>query len=143
MEGAGGAGSDMKPNMYEVPPMSPEENEFLIISGASPELIELYEKIREKILLYGKIEPWVTKDYINFKHPYKKWNRVTRQKEQKMGTMILAFIRQNSITLAFNTLGKLPRDHKNILKPGKSFGYCDYYTNIKVADNLDDLDENQ
>lgn len=131
----------MPPNMYEVPPMSPAEKQFVLDARPDPEVVDLYERIRTKILLYGKIEVWVTKNYLNFKHPYIKWNPATHRREPAMGTLILVTIREKSITLAFNTLGNLPHDHKNLLKPTNSFGVCSYYANFKPSDSLEGLDE--
>ena len=129
----------MKANDFEVPPMSEQEKIFLL-HDKNPELIGLYEELRTRILLHGKIELRVTKDYINFKHPYKQWNAFLRQKEEKMGTLCNIYFRNNSIVVALNTLGDKPRDPYYILRPTTSFGVCKYYANIEPGDNLDKIE---
>lgn len=131
---------DKKPNDYDVPPLTDSEKMFLI-DGINPEFIPIYEKIREKILLFGNIETRVTRNYINFRHPYKSWNYVTRQKEIKMGTLANVHFRKESIILAFNTRGKDTHDSHINLVPTKSFGVCRRYVEIKSIDELSGLEK--
>ena len=131
---------DRDANDYDVPPLTDSEKMFLI-DGINPELIPIYEIIREKILLFGKIETRVTRNYINFRHPYKSWNFATRQKEIKMGTLANVYFRKESIALAFNTRGKDTYDSHIYLEPTKSFGVCDRYVEINSIDELSGLEK--
>lgn len=131
----------MKENDYDIPSMSPEEKEFLISHQVTPDLIDLYERIREKVFLFGKIEVHKTRNYIVFTHPYKQWNYYTRTNEEKLGTLIAVHFRKGTIALGFNTLGKVPLDPKNYLKATSSFGVCEFYASLKPDDDLSPLDD--
>ena len=120
-------------NIYEVQPMSASEKEFLISSYVRPELIELYERIRAKILVYGKIQVWTTRSYISFKHPY-------GRNELKLGALVNVYFKNDHLVLAFNMRNTMPSDPKNLLIETKSHGNCNYYAIIKVDDNLSGLD---
>ena len=131
----------MKPNQYEIPPMSVNEKMFIAETCQSPELAELYEKLRAGILAYGQIEIRDTKDYINFRHPYEKWNRALRQKETKMGTLVNIHFTSAYINVAFNMRRTLPQDPHNLLKSTASMGVCNFYAKVRLGDNLDWLME--
>lgn len=120
------------PNQYEIPPMSVPEKRFILSAEVRPDLIRLYEKIRERVLRYGKIEVWTNKDYIKFTHPYRKGS--------KIGTLLDVVFKDDSIELFFNTMGELPNDPHGILEP-RRFGVCHYRATIEPTDNLDHLDK--
>ena len=122
----------MNVNVYDIPSMDENEKSFLISSNISPRLIGLYDEIRSKILAYGKIEVWTTKNYISFKHPY-------GRREIKLGTLINVTFKNDSIRLDFNMRNHTPSDPKNLLKKS-GLGVCNYYAIIKEGDDLSKLD---
>lgn len=124
---------------YEVPPVSDNEKQFLLDTNVDQELSQLYLGVRHEILQFGKIEVAITKNYINFRHPYKRWNRITRQKEDALGTLVNVHFNKNSLTLAFNTCGATPSPCG--LRPTSSYGVCEYYMNITPDSNLAEIRE--
>lgn len=123
----------MNVNVYEIPPMESTERAFLLSKNVSPDLISLYEEIRNKILSYGKIQVWVTKNYLSFKHPY-------GRNEEKLGTLIDVIFKDDCLQLYFNMRNTMPSDPKNLLTPTKSLGSCNYYAIINKGDDLSNLD---
>ena len=119
-------------NLYETPPISSAESNFLISSGTTPELIELYKKARAIILPYGKIEVWATRNYLSFKHPY-------GRNDERIGTLVNISFNKNSMILAFNMRKSTPSDPTNLLRETNSHGVCNYYGIIKNEDDLSGL----
>lgn len=127
-------------NDFEVPELSVAEQEFLREKMIDPELQALYEQVRARILLFGHVEARVTREYINFKYPYSVRNYYTRQKEEKMGTLVNIHFRKNSLAVAFNSLKQVLNDPQNILRPTTSLGVCNYYAVVNEQTNLNALD---